>query len=124
MNNPLNGLMRETILKNAAKAMAQWIVQTQTSADDLAQRLNQGEPVLDDALATIPRDQIGGVRAMVAPLIKTFNQDDYAKVLDYLWEYESARAHAILLKQSDMFWHHFYPAMEKVKVWLATGSPG
>lgn len=123
MKNPLNGFMKETILKNAAKAMASWFVENGITAADLEQQIRSGAPVLDNAMRAVPKEKIGGVRAMVAPVIQQFTHDDYARILTYLWEFEPCQDHALLLRQPDMFWHHFQPAMEKVKTWLATGSP-
>ena len=127
MTNPINNFARETIMKNAAKAMASWFMENGLDAPTLAQRLQAGEPVLDNALNAVPKDQIGGVRAMVAPVIKSFTNDDYAKILSYVWEYKTAyppcEGIAVLLQDPTFFWTYYQPAMEKVKVWLATGSP-
>lgn len=123
----MSNFVKETALRKAAQAMASWFAENQIQAPALAARLRAGEPVLDNALNAIPKDQIGGVRAMVAPIIRSFTDDDYAKILTYLWEYKADYAPcaeiAVLLKQPDFFWSYYQPAMEKVKTWLATGSP-
>ena len=113
--------LKEPLLKNAATAMASWLAENHISPDDLERRLLRKEPILNEALNTIPADKIGWVRSLAKPFAGSLNEDDYARILAYLWEVPAARAHAELL-HGRYFQSDFVPAMEHFKGWL-TGSP-
>lgn len=115
-------MFKEALLKNAATAMAHWLQDKQVNVATLDQRLRANEPILDEALASIPKEQLGGIRLMARPFLKGLTEADYAKVLTYLWEFPAAREHALLLHQK-YFHSHWIPAMQRVQQWLLTGTP-
>lgn len=116
-------LLKDTLLKNAAKAIDHWLSENHIDAATLERRLMAHEAILDEALHDIPKDQIANVRLAARPFIKNLNADDYARVLTFLWEHPTSRDHAVLLHQR-FFKSDFVPAMERVKTWLTASSGG
>lgn len=112
---------KQLLLRKVAKGMAEWFVANGTSAERLNQRLAAHEPVLEEALSSVTPEQIGTARMAAQPVLKSITHDDYRKLLAFLWEIPEVRAHAEVLGR--YFQSDVVPALDKVKQWLATGSP-
>ena len=116
-------LTKPLIVGRAAQGLAQWIVDNQITAADLERRLLAGEDILANALAGADKAAINAVRGAVGDVVQSMGAADYQAVLARLWEIPETRDHALLLGRPDIRQRYFDPAMERVKRWLATGSP-
>lgn len=119
----VKAIPKEAILRQAGEALAYWIMEQGLSVEGLEAKLLAGEPVLLDALATVPADQAAQIRQMAAPFVAQLATPDYPKVLQALADHPECQAHAQLIYRR--YYHsHFVPAMEEAKRWMITGSPG
>lgn len=116
-------LTKPILLRNAATAMAQWLVDQRMSASELERRLNAGEDVLAMALQGVNKSAVTAARAMAGSTLSHLVEPDFKQILALLWEIPDLRDHALLLGRPDIYQHYYLPAMERVKAWLATGSP-
>jgi len=109
------------LLNQAGTALHNWLMDQELSADALRALLDAGQPVLTDALRSLPPEAVGTARRLAGGLLRDVTPDDYMVVLQQLAGYPETAPHAALLSQPHYCHRYFVPAMDAAKAWLAGG---
>lgn len=116
------------VLNQAGEALAYYLVSQQITPAQLEEALRAGHPVLQDALAQAPENEMALARRIAGQFARAITPEDYPQILQALAGHPECAAHARLLYRPDVYWTYFVPAVEVAKQWLihgplATGSP-
>lgn len=118
----LDALLRGTAQRKAAEALRAWLAATAITPADLQARLDAGEPLLAQALATVSPADLAQYRDLMVRAFATFADEDYAGILEVLARDPAWVGHAQILLAPHYYWHHFVPALHALRA-RVTGSP-
>ena len=115
----LAGMGKQLALTKAGDALAAWLLETGWSVQELQAALDRGDPVLANAIATIPRTEWSAVQGLARPVLASIGPNDYPVILQRVADYPGLAPHAQLLSTPQYFHRHFAPAVDQARAWLA-----
>lgn len=122
----LGGRMaKNSVLIQAGKAFGEWLEQERMTPERMLEALANGEPLLRDALASIPPAEVAKFRGgALGQAAREIREEEYNLVLrQAAMNPKAAPCASLLLQDSRLYWRHFVPAMNAVKRWFVDGTP-
>lgn len=116
---------KNTILKQAGKALGDWLAAEEMTTETMTARLAAGEPLLKSALGKVSAGDVARYRnGATQQAVAEIQEADFRHVLRWAAANPKAEPCATLLRtDSILYWKHFVPAMNAVKAWFVDGTP-
>lgn len=106
VNRLIANATKAMVLAQAAQALGEWLDRAGWTPETLDAALQAGQPVLEEAWATIPWDEVQRLAPRLKPLAAQLTLDDYPAILQALAGVPRWQPFAELL------YYHHYAAFE------------